>query len=240
MDRRERVERADWEQIKDLLDDELDALPEKYRTAIILFHLEDRSVAETAALLGANVSTVKTRLSRGRELLKGRLARRGIGISVVALGGLLTEKTSLAAVPATFMATSVKAATLFAAGEAAAGGLVSAQAAALTQGALKMLYVAKLKVAAAVVAAATVVTGGGVAVVQQVAQGEPKVARQANSTPEQQPVDAVSARRMAKLKDNLDTFRFDLAYAVRRGDKEMQHVYLHAQGESAVFRYLGR
>jgi len=135
----------------------------------------------------------------------------------------------MAAVPATFTVTTVQAATLFAAGEAVAGGIVSAQTAALTQGALKMLFVAKLKVAAAIVVATTVVTGGGVAVVQQVAQGEPKVARQAVSAPEKKPVDAVSARRMKKLKDNLDTFRFDLGYVIRKGDKEVQHVYLHVE-----------
>ena len=161
-----RVEEGEWERIKDVLDDELDTLPERYRVPILLFHLEGRSLGEIAALLGTKGSTVGTRLSRGRELLRTRLTRRGITISVVALGGLLTQKTAMATVPATFMATTVKAATLFAAGEAAAGGLVSAQAAALTQGALKMLYIAKFKVAAAVVAAATVVTGGGVAVYQ--------------------------------------------------------------------------
>jgi len=46
--------------------------------------------------------------------------------------------------------------------------------AALTQGALKMMYVAKLKLAAALVVAATVVTGGGMAVRQAVADDAPK------------------------------------------------------------------
>ncbi len=165
-----------WEQIKDVVDDELDALDEKYRLPILLFHLEGRSLEETAALLGIKASTVGTRLSRGRKLLKDRLVRRGAVVSVVALAGMLTEQASLAAVPAAMAATTVKAATVIAAGHAAAGGLVSAQAAALTQGALTMLTVAKIKGVAAVIAAAVVVTGSGVAVYQAAAKPTPKPA----------------------------------------------------------------
>jgi RNA polymerase sigma factor (sigma-70 family) len=153
-----------WQRIEGVLDEDLDALPEKYRTAIVVFHLEGRSLEETAALLAVKSSTLGTRLSRGRELLRSRLAPRGITISVAALAVLLTEKASAAAVPLAFTTTTVKAAALFAAGKAAAGGLVSAQAAAPTQRALKMMYAARLKLAAAIVVAATVVTGGGVAV----------------------------------------------------------------------------
>ena len=49
------------------------ALPERYRTAIHLFYYEDMSVAQIARLLGTREGTVKSRLSRGRRLLKNTL-----------------------------------------------------------------------------------------------------------------------------------------------------------------------
>ena len=49
------------------------ALPEKYRSVIHLFYYEDYTVAEIAKLLHLTQSNVKTRLSRGRNLLKETL-----------------------------------------------------------------------------------------------------------------------------------------------------------------------
>ena len=48
-------------------------LPEKYRTAIYLFYYEDMSVAQIAGSLGTTETNVKTRLSRGRDMLKEKL-----------------------------------------------------------------------------------------------------------------------------------------------------------------------
>ena len=48
-------------------------LPEKYRTAIHLFYYEDYGVKEIAGILRMSESNVKTRLSRGRKLLKESL-----------------------------------------------------------------------------------------------------------------------------------------------------------------------
>ena len=48
-------------------------LPEKYRITIHLFYYEDYSVNEIADIQKISVSNVKTRLSRGRMLLKEKL-----------------------------------------------------------------------------------------------------------------------------------------------------------------------
>ena len=48
-------------------------LPEKYRTAIYLHYYEDMSVAQIAKSVGTTETNVKTRLSRGREMLRGLL-----------------------------------------------------------------------------------------------------------------------------------------------------------------------
>lgn len=45
-------------------------LPEKYRIVIHLFYYEDYSIREIAEILHIRESNVKTRLSRGRKLLK--------------------------------------------------------------------------------------------------------------------------------------------------------------------------
>ena len=46
-------------------------LPMKYLQVIELYYFEGYSVAEISDILSANENTVKSRLKRGRELLKG-------------------------------------------------------------------------------------------------------------------------------------------------------------------------
>ena len=55
----------------------LDRLPEKYRTAIILYELEGLSGQEIAALLGADVNAVWVRLHRARAKLMHALGAGG-------------------------------------------------------------------------------------------------------------------------------------------------------------------
>ncbi len=49
------------------------ALPAKYREALILFYFHDMDVTTAAQSLGLPEGTVKARLFRGRELLRGKL-----------------------------------------------------------------------------------------------------------------------------------------------------------------------
>ena len=50
--------------------DEIEKLPEKIRTVIVLHYLEDMSIDSIARSLKISVSAVKMRLSRGRDALK--------------------------------------------------------------------------------------------------------------------------------------------------------------------------
>jgi RNA polymerase sigma-70 factor, ECF subfamily len=52
------------------------ALPAKYREALILFYFHDMDVASAAQSLGLPEGTVKARLFRGREILRGKLTQR--------------------------------------------------------------------------------------------------------------------------------------------------------------------
>lgn len=48
----------------------IEALPEKYRTAITLYHLQGRQYEEIAQVLGIPLGTVKTHLFRAKEQLR--------------------------------------------------------------------------------------------------------------------------------------------------------------------------
>ena len=69
---------AAWRELQFVLDEELARLPGRYREAVVLCGLQDLTQEEAAARLGCPVGTVKSRLTRGRELLRARLVRRGI------------------------------------------------------------------------------------------------------------------------------------------------------------------
>jgi RNA polymerase sigma-70 factor (ECF subfamily) len=51
----------------------IDALPEKYRTVITLYHLQGRQYEEIAQVLDLPMGTVKTHLFRAKELLRRTL-----------------------------------------------------------------------------------------------------------------------------------------------------------------------
>ncbi|MBQ3264614.1 MAG: sigma-70 family RNA polymerase sigma factor [Ruminococcus sp.] len=51
----------------------IDSLPPKIRLTVILYYVEDYSVKEIKEVLRIPEGTVKSRLSKGRELLKDRL-----------------------------------------------------------------------------------------------------------------------------------------------------------------------
>ena len=51
------------------------ALPPKYRESLVLFYFHEMEVFAAAQSLGLPEGTVKARLSRGREILRGKLSR---------------------------------------------------------------------------------------------------------------------------------------------------------------------
>jgi RNA polymerase sigma-70 factor, ECF subfamily len=61
-------------EVQQKVDEELRRLPEPYRTTLILRDLEEMSYEEIAEVLQISLGTVKSRLTRGRQALKERLA----------------------------------------------------------------------------------------------------------------------------------------------------------------------
>jgi RNA polymerase sigma-70 factor, ECF subfamily len=65
---------AAHEEVRARVEMELRKIPEPYRSTVILRDLEEMSYEEIAEVLDISLGTVKSRLTRGREALKRRLA----------------------------------------------------------------------------------------------------------------------------------------------------------------------
>ncbi len=65
---------------RQLIDEELHALPRKYRQPLVLHYLSGQTQQQVADELGLTVGAVDGLLKRGRKELRERLARRGIAI----------------------------------------------------------------------------------------------------------------------------------------------------------------
>jgi len=84
-------------------------------------------------------------------MLAKRLTQRGVALSSGALAAVLAHQVASAGVPNSVVVSTIKAASLFAAGTAAATGAISVKVAALTEGVMKAMLFTKLKAAIAVV-----------------------------------------------------------------------------------------
>jgi RNA polymerase sigma factor (sigma-70 family) len=88
-----------------VIDEELARLPEAYRLPLLLCGLDGLARDEAAARLGWSVASLRGRLGRGRELLRQRLAARGLAVPAVLAGVLVAD----AAVPPALLSATVRA-----------------------------------------------------------------------------------------------------------------------------------
>lgn len=171
-------------EVLEALDTALGELPERYRAALVLCYLEGQTQEEAARRLGCPLATVRTRVARGRKLLRDRLAQRGLTLSTAGVAALLITSAAPAAAPAALVQTAVRAALAFAAGQPAAA-LCSNQAAGLVRGGLRAMFVTKAKTATALLLAGTLVAAGaGVLAHQAVAAREQPPAEAQKQKPE--------------------------------------------------------
>jgi RNA polymerase sigma factor (sigma-70 family) len=135
-----------------VVDQELARLPEKFRGPLVLCCLEGLARDEAARQLGCTVSVLKSRLEQARELLRGRLGRRGLTLPAALLSlGMLGTSVQAAVSPALVVSTG-KAAALVAAG-AAATPVVSSNVVFLAEAVIQAMSFAKVKLALVVVLA---------------------------------------------------------------------------------------
>ena len=126
--------------LREILDQELAALPDVYRTAIVLCDLEGLPQKEAAHRLGWPLGTLSARLCRARALLAARLSRHGFSVPALGLG--ILSDTALASVPSTLLESTSRFGFLLVAGDAAA---FAAPVVALTEGVMKVMFLTKLK-----------------------------------------------------------------------------------------------
>ncbi len=143
-----------------LVHKEIESLSAHYRSAVVLCLLEGLTHEQAADRLGWPLGTVKGRLARAKDVLRTRLARRGI-VGASALAAVSSTSEALA-IPEALLVSTVGAAMSYCSGlkaAAVAGSMVSASAAALAEGALKTMIATKLKFAAAVLLGTGLVAG---------------------------------------------------------------------------------
>jgi RNA polymerase sigma factor (sigma-70 family) len=150
---------------QEVLDAELSRLPEQWRAPLVLCCLDGMTRDEAARQLGLPLGTLKSRLERGRELLRSSLTRRGLTLSAALSATLLGEGLARAALPPGLTLSTLRAA-VGGPGQAAAGSVVSSPA---------MLAVGgtRLKVGIALLLTAGLVAAGAGLLAHQGAPPEP-------------------------------------------------------------------
>src|SRR5262249_33835898 len=160
----------------------IEGLPERYRAPVVLCDLEGCTHEQAARHLGWPVGTVKSRQSRARERLRERLQRRGLAPNAGLLAAAMRPPGTEATLPAALVDSTAAAA----ARSLPTGPLVPGSAAALAQGVLRSMFVARCwKLATALLVLGT--TASGVVLLAQEAapatrpqvEEKPKAARAA-------------------------------------------------------------
>jgi len=85
-----------WREVRSVLDQEMYRLPERYRLPLVLCYLQGKTHIQAAEELGWPTGTMSGRLARAREVLRGRLTRRGVSLSASLFVFLLAEKAKCA------------------------------------------------------------------------------------------------------------------------------------------------
>lgn len=118
-------QQACFNEMHSIIDDEIQRLPQRLRSPVVLCYLEGRSYEQAALALGWRASTLKGRLEKARGLLRSRLQDRGLLFGVVLPPSLLEAFLEPALVPGNLPASISRVAVLVQAGEAATSALLS-------------------------------------------------------------------------------------------------------------------
>jgi RNA polymerase sigma factor (sigma-70 family) len=143
---------------------ELDRIPERYRAVLVLCCLEGLSQQQAAKQLGWPLGTVQSRLARGRERLRARLARRGLAPATgLSMSPLALDVTHVA-MPAALASSTVRLAVTITSARAIAIGTVPEGIMRLAKRTVTTMFMNKVLTtgAAAVLVAAIMATGAAV------------------------------------------------------------------------------
>ncbi len=144
------ADEVSWQEVRQVLHEELGAIPERYREALVLCYLEGMTQQRAAARLGLGERTLRERLERGRDLLRARLVRRGLGPAALVLAAAWPAALASAQPALALVTGTVQAATLVAAGQGMAVAEISPHVIALSKEVLKTMVLSKIKYIAVV------------------------------------------------------------------------------------------
>ncbi|SIO28293.1 RNA polymerase sigma factor, sigma-70 family [Singulisphaera sp. GP187] len=131
-----------WSDWIPMLHEEIDRMPDRHRAPIVLCDLQELTYEQAAQQLQWTVPTLRCRLAKAREQLRGRLTRRGLTEAGATLGILLGSSAAKGAMPLA----AIRAAT-----ELAMNGGATGTISALAAGMLKGMRLARIKVIASLV-----------------------------------------------------------------------------------------
>lgn len=201
------VEENDWQDLRPLLDQELNKLTDRFREAVQLCDVLGKSRQEAAELLGIPEGTLSSRLTTARRKLAARLQRLGITFSVGTLAAAFAQNAASACVPLALKTCTVQAAAALAAG-AAVEAFASPSVLALTQGVLKTMFLARCKTTAALLVGFVLLTTSAVGLSALGAPPPEKPTAARGESPESQPQKEQSASgTFVSYKDGKLTIR---------------------------------
>lgn len=154
-DRDGEADTALWSRIEPMLNDALTVLNGREREALLLRFFQGLSLIETGSTLGISADAAQMRVSRAVEKLRRHLAKAGITVSCAALATLLPIYTAHS-LPVGGVAPMLSALSVSGAGVT---GPLTSNALTFYQGAMKTMWMTKIKTAAVVAVAAVGVTG---------------------------------------------------------------------------------
>jgi RNA polymerase sigma factor (sigma-70 family) len=160
---------VDMREVRTVLDEEIQQLPEKFRAPLVLCYLIGKTNEEAARELGCPPGSMWWRLDRARAMLKDRLSRRGVALPAVGLATLLTEQVQ-AAVPSALAAATVQTASVYIAGTAASAA--QAQVVQLAEGAMRTMFMQKFARITAALSLLFVLAGAGLGAAHLLADKE--------------------------------------------------------------------
>jgi RND family efflux transporter MFP subunit len=191
------------DELGQVLHEEIERLPERFRAPVVLCDLEGRTHEQAARHLGWPIGTLKSRQSRGRERLRQRLIRRGLGPNAERIGPSVL-------VPPALVDSTTSTVVQF----VMARAIVRGSAASLAQGVLRSMFITRWLKVASVLLIAGATASGVELLVEKVPAGVKAPAEDNLNTAQR------DDRPVQEVKPG--TIRFEV---IERGSLESSHVH---------------